>query len=126
MASLMTHIGSGSVSEINASLTILADLVKSQLKEISRFAVIIKVWTKAVLFLSMVFWCHCYVFAAFETTKEKATRDPNITNEVFQALRHLCCSELDTLKKLLASLPEIYEITIQQKVFAHVLTVIEV
>ncbi|RUS82660.1 hypothetical protein EGW08_009563 [Elysia chlorotica] len=42
VASLMAHIGSGSSSEINASLNILAELVKTQLAEISRYAVFIK------------------------------------------------------------------------------------
>lgn len=42
VASLMAHIGSGSASEIDASLNILAKLVKTQLTEITRFAVFIK------------------------------------------------------------------------------------
>ncbi|GFO21237.1 fanconi anemia group d2 protein [Plakobranchus ocellatus] len=42
IASLMTHIGSGLATEIDASLNILTELVNSQLKEMTRFAVFIK------------------------------------------------------------------------------------
>ncbi|GFR73984.1 fanconi anemia group D2 protein [Elysia marginata] len=42
VASLMAHIGSGSASEIDTSLNILSDLVKTQLTQITRFAVFIK------------------------------------------------------------------------------------
>ena len=58
----MAHIGSGSSSEINASLNILADLVKSHIREISRYAVFIKVRELFVEVARSVFFCFSSIF----------------------------------------------------------------